>query len=146
MDKPLPRFTSKSTKEEILKSYNELLGRYQEKASSMPEKKAETMRKTSEEAVVEKVSSYTVDSIIKGMADLSLNLGRALTDLASQLTSEANKLTELEQAIAIETRTLEELHDIRLAAETLALLIQDQRRRPVSKKKWKRVRPGSKMK
>jgi hypothetical protein len=74
---------------------------------------------------LEKVSGYTVDSRIKGMADLSLHLEKALTDLASQLTSETNKLSELQQAIAIETRALEELHDIRLVADTLALLIQD---------------------
>jgi hypothetical protein len=43
MDKPLPRFNPKSTKDEILKAYNELLTRFQEKASSLPEKKAETM-------------------------------------------------------------------------------------------------------
>ena len=125
MDKPLPRFTTKSTKDEILKAYNELLSRFQERTSSLSEKKAETMRKASDEAVLEKVAGYTVDSIIKGMADLSLHLGKALTDLASQLTSETNKLTELQQAIAIETRALEELHDIRLAADSLALLIQD---------------------
>ena len=125
MDKPLPRFTSKSTKDEVVKAYNELLSRYQEKSLSVPEKKAETIRKACDAAVVEKASTYTVESIIKGMADLSLNLGKALTDLASQLASEANKLTELQQSISIETRALEELHDIRLAADTLALLIQD---------------------
>jgi hypothetical protein len=129
MDKPLPRFTSKSTKEEILKAYNDLLGRYQEKSLSVPEKKAETIRKASDAAVVEKASTYTVEFIIKGMADLSLNLGKALTDLASQLTSEANKLTELREAIAIQTRSLEELHDIRVAADTLALLIQEHEER-----------------
>ena len=125
MDKPLPRFTSKSTKEDILKAYNELLGRYQEKSLSLPEKKAETIKKAGEAAVVEKASTYTVESIIKGMADLSLNLGKALTDLASQLTGEAGKLVELQEAIATETRALEELHDIRLAADTLALLLQE---------------------
>ena len=126
MDKPALKVTSKTTKEEVLKAYNELLARYQEKSQSVPEKKVEALKKATDSTLVEKASSYTVESIIKGMADLSLNVGKGLTELASDLAAEANKLNEIREAIAIQSRTLEELHDIRVAADSLAILIQEQ--------------------
>jgi hypothetical protein len=128
MEKPVARLSSKSTKEEMMKAYNELLAKYQERAANVPEKKAE-IKKSADTAVVERASTYTVETIIKGLADLNINLGKGLTELARELTVEASKLTEIREAIAVETRALEELHDIRLAADTLASLIQEHEQR-----------------
>jgi hypothetical protein len=124
LEKPSVRLSLKSTKEEMLKAYNDLVARFQEKAATSSEKQVEA-KKTAEAAVVEKASSYTVESIIKGLANVNIYVGKALTDLSRELTAEAGKLTEIREAIAIETKHLEELHDIRLAADTLANLIQD---------------------
>jgi hypothetical protein len=124
MEKPMVRLSLKSTKEEMLKAYNELVTRFSEKAASSSEKQVEA-KKTTEAGVVDKASSYTVESIIKGLANVNIYVGKALTDLSRELTAEANKLTEIREAIDIETKHLEELHDIRLAADTLANLIQD---------------------
>jgi hypothetical protein len=129
VEKPAPKLTSKSTKEDVMKAYNELLTRYQEKSQSVPEKKAEALKKSTDSALMEKASSYTVESIIKGMADLSLNVGKGLSELAAELTSEANKLNEIREAIAIQSKSLEELHDIRVAADSLSILIQEQEER-----------------
>ncbi len=124
MEKPSVRLSLKSTKEEMLKAYNELVSRFQEKAAGSSEKQIEA-KKAGESAVVEKASSYTVESIIKGLANVNIYVGKALTDLSRELTAEANKLTEIREAIAVESKHLEEIHDIRLAADTLANLIQD---------------------
>jgi hypothetical protein len=128
MEKPVARLSSKSTKEEMMKAYNELLTKFQERVANLSEKKAEIKRST-DTAVVEKASTYTVETIIKGLADLNLNVGKGLTELARELTAEAGKLTDIREAIAVETRALEELHDIRLAADTLASLIQEHEQR-----------------
>jgi len=124
MEKAVPRLSTKSTKEEMLKAYNELVSRYQEKAATVSERQAEA-RKTADATVVEKASNYTVESIIKGLAELNIYVGKALNDLSRELTAEAEKLTEIREAIAIETGHLEELHDIQMAADTLALLIKE---------------------
>src|SRR3989454_11531378 len=124
MEKPVARLSLKSTKEEMLKAYNDLVARFQEKSTNLSEKQTEA-KKATEASVVEKASAYTVESIIKGLANVNIYVGNALTDLSRELTAEANKLTEIREAIAIETKHLEELHDIRLAADTLANLIQD---------------------
>src|SRR5262249_15712925 len=124
MEKPGVRLSLKSTKEEMLKAYNDLVARFQEKAANSSEKQLEAKNAT-ETTVVDKASSYTVESIIKGLANVNIYVGKALTDLSRELTAEANKLSEIREAIAIETKHLEELHDTRLAADTLANLIQE---------------------
>lgn len=124
MEKAVPRLSTKSTKEEMLKAYNDLANRYQEKSEAVSERQVEA-KKTSDAAVVEKASKYTVESIIKGLAELNIYVGKALNDLSRELTSEAGKLSEIREAIATETTHLEELHDIQLAADTLALLIKE---------------------
>jgi hypothetical protein len=124
MDRNPVRFSAKSTKDELLKAYNELVAKQRDKTADVSEKKAE-MIKAAEVTTVEKASAYTMESIIKGLADLNLNVGKALTEVASHLTAEANKLSEIRSAISIETRNIEELHGIRIVADTLALLIKE---------------------
>lgn len=68
-------------------------------------------------------SGYTVESIVKGLTGLKLDLSRTLSDLSDKLTSEANKLGDIQEAIKIETKNLEEIHGIKIAAETLDNLI-----------------------
>jgi hypothetical protein len=124
MEKNLARLSTRNTKEEMIKAYNELVQRFQERATAQPEKKAEAAR-AAETVLVEKTAAYTVESIIKSLADLNINLGKGLTGLGAELTAEAAKLAEIRQAMAIETKKLEELHDIDLAANTLEQLIQE---------------------
>lgn len=55
--------TMKQTKSEMIKAYNELLKKLEEKAAAgLPEKKAEQKRKAEKE-IVARVSIYTVESI-----------------------------------------------------------------------------------
>ncbi|MBM3800868.1 MAG: hypothetical protein FJW26_01005 [Acidimicrobiia bacterium] len=72
MEKAVPRLSAKSSKEEMLKAYNDLVSRYQEKSESAMGRQAEAAR-VADAAVVEKASKYTVESIIKGIADLNRN-------------------------------------------------------------------------
>jgi hypothetical protein len=124
MEKAVPRLSTKSTKEEMLRAYNDLVARFQEKQESASERQTEVKRLT-EASVVERASKYTVETIIKGLADLNIYVGKALNDLSRELTTEADKLSEIRDAIAIETKSLEERYDIHLAADTLAGLIKD---------------------
>ncbi|MSO23137.1 MAG: hypothetical protein EXQ58_07775 [Acidobacteria bacterium] len=63
--------STKSTKEEMLKAYNELANRYQEKSATVSERQVEAKR-TADATVLEKASNYTVESIIKGLAELNI--------------------------------------------------------------------------
>ena len=117
----------KDKKETILKSYEELLRRFKEreKAAESGGKKAET-EKATDEAIVEKASACTVEGIVKGLADLKLDLSKTLADLSDKLIAETKRLAEIQQAIAIESGNLEDRYDIEVAAETLSILIRTQ--------------------
>jgi DNA repair exonuclease SbcCD ATPase subunit len=121
--------TMKQTKSEMIKAYNELLKKLEEKAASgLPEKKVEQQKKIEKE-IVAKASTYTVESIVKDLADLHLGVGKAFSELSEQLVGEANKLKEIQQAITVQRTSLEELHDIHLAADTLSALVQEHEER-----------------
>ncbi len=119
------QLTMKQTKAEMLRAYDELSKKLEAKAESgLPEKKQE-QKKKAEKEVVAKASTCTVESIVKDLADLHLNVGKALSEVSEELVGEANKLKEIQQAIEIEKANLEEVHDIHLAADTLSALVQE---------------------
>ena len=75
--------------------------------------------------VLEVASTYTVDSIIKGLADLQLEFGGIVRQLSEKLANENSKLDELKLAIEIEVQHLQELQEIRIAADTVHILNQE---------------------
>ena len=86
------------------------------------EEEAETARN---KQVLKAASVYTVDGIVKGLADLQLEFGGIVNQLSEKLTAEASKLGELEQAIEIETLHLQTLQHIRVVADALHLMTQE---------------------
>ncbi|MBU1118268.1 hypothetical protein KKH43_00100 [Patescibacteria group bacterium] len=115
--------TLKNTKPQILAAYKELLKQHEreikEGKSTQEEKKEENTRET-----VNKASHYTVENVIKTIADLKIELGKSMDFLANTLTGEAGKLTEVRQATTLEQQKLKELHEIDATAETFAALIR----------------------
>jgi hypothetical protein len=85
----------------------------------------EIAEKEKNQQVLEAASTYTVDSIIKGLADLQLEFGGIVRQLSEKLANENSKLDELKLAIEIETEHLQELQEIRIAADTVHILNQE---------------------
>ena len=76
--------------------------------------------------VVQLASTFTVEDIVKGLADLQLTFDRTIDELANTLISEASKLEQVRRAIEIETDHLQELTQIEIAARALDILVQQQ--------------------
>ncbi|PSB29848.1 hypothetical protein [Chlorogloea sp. CCALA 695] len=85
----------------------------------------EIAEKEKDQQVLEVASTYTVNSIIKGLADLQLEFGGIIRQLSEKLANENSKLDELKLAIEIETQHLQELQEIRIAADTVHILNQE---------------------
>jgi hypothetical protein len=75
--------------------------------------------------LLEKAADYTVDAIVKGTADLQLEIGAAVANLEEKLSSEAEKLEDLVKAIAVADQELGELQKVRIAADALFILQQE---------------------
>jgi hypothetical protein len=119
-----PEITAKSTKNDILEAYNALLKRLQEQK---PVDRQAEKEKVEKKAIVETAAQNSVEKIVKGLADLQLAMTKSLDDMEAQLLSEFKKLHGIRQAIEIEQKNLEEIHEIRVNADSLAALLLAQK-------------------
>lgn len=111
-------------KNQILHDFNQLLFERKKFAAKIATKQ-EQIRLEDDKKIVEAASSYTVENIVKGLADLQLDFNTRVDDISSKLLAEVSRLEELRRAIEIETQHLSELRKIRIAAEALNILIQE---------------------
>lgn len=114
----------KDSKTKILEAFQRLLAEKQ-KIDSKVATKEEEAEKEKNKKTLELASTYTVDSIVKGLADLQLEFGSIITGLSSKLTAETTKLDELKKAIVIENQHLQELQQVRVVADALHILTQE---------------------
>ncbi|MFB2834349.1 hypothetical protein [Floridanema evergladense] len=114
----------KDSKTKILVAFQRLLAEKQQIESKVATKEEEA-EKEKNKRTLEVASTYTVDSIVKGLADLQLEFGSIITGLSTKLTAETTKLDELKKAIEIENQHLQELQQVRVVADALHILTQE---------------------
>ncbi len=120
--------TTPMSRDDVLKTFAPLLQALGQGPAPVATK-AEAAEQAKAREIVERAASYTVESIIKELADLQVNLGGSVDALADKLQAEADKLVELRHAIASEARRLSDLRSTRVAAEALEILIQDHKKK-----------------
>jgi hypothetical protein len=118
--------STQSSKDQILKAFQQVADhqRAQKARIVTAEEAAERAR---ERAVVKTAEGYTVEVIIKGLADLQLGFGDTIDDVVRRLTGESSKLDEMRRAIEIETAYAKHLSDVSVAADALSILKQEHR-------------------
>ena len=109
----------------IAKAFTSLLEEYRQGKSKIATKEEEAQKKQDRELLA-KTSGYTVDRIVNDLASVQLSFGNVVSDLASKLTTEFDKQEELEKAIASEQEHLQQLDRVRLVADALYILHQQQ--------------------
>ncbi|MGL5924220.1 hypothetical protein, partial [Chroococcidiopsis sp.] len=87
--------------------------------------KQEEADKEKNKQILQTAASYTVDNIVKGLAELQLEFGGIVNGLSEKLSKETSKLGELKRAIEVESQNLQELQQIRVVADTLYILNQE---------------------
>jgi hypothetical protein len=116
--------SDKNTKTEILEAYNDMLEKMKEQKavdSKMIKKETE------EKEVVKKASENSIEGIVKNMAELKLEVIKTMDGLGEKLISQHKKLTDLQQAIDIEAKTIEDIYNIKVEAESLTALVVAQK-------------------
>lgn len=114
----------KSTKTEILEAYNGLLA--QAKAQKSADQKL-VKKEAEEKEVVRSASENSVEEIVKRLAGLKLEIVKNVDSLEEKLIAEYRRFVELQQAIDVQTKSLEEIYGIQAEAETLTALINTQK-------------------
>jgi hypothetical protein len=114
----------KDSKSQILANLDRILTEQSRPGSKVATKEEEAQLVKNQE-IVTKAATYTVDTIVKGMADLQLEFGSIVAGLSDRLTVEALRLTEAKQAIEIETQHHLELQQVRVVADALHIITQE---------------------
>jgi hypothetical protein len=114
----------KDSKTQILTELDRILAEQSRSGSKVATKEEEAQLAKNKE-IVTKAATYTVDTIVKGMADLQLEFGSIVTGLSDRLTLEVEKLTEVKQSIDIETQHRAELQQVRVVADALHIITQE---------------------
>lgn len=119
-----PEISEKSKKNEILAAYQDLLCRIEE---TKQESHQEEKKKQRQQEVVANASAMTADCIVKHIADVKVCINQALDSIEQRLADEYHQLSDLQAAIKFETSELEELHEIKINADSLAALLLAQK-------------------
>ena len=116
--------TDTNTKQHILEAFQQLCEARKPFPSRMAMRE-EVAEKARDKRVVETVATYTVERVVKDLAELQLHFGTDIDGLAARLSTEIRKLEDVRRAIEVETRHFEALRHIKIAAEALHMLTQD---------------------
>lgn len=113
-----------TSKAKLLNAFHKILAERRSLSSRVATREEEA-EKARNRSVLETVSQYTADSIVRGLADLQLDFGTIITGLSTRLTTETDKLDDLQRAITVETERLQDLQQTRVVADALYLLTQE---------------------
>ncbi len=116
----------KDSKQQLMQTFQQILAD-RKKLESKIATKQEEAEKAKNKETLEAASTYTVDNIVKGLADLQLEFGSIVNQLSEKLAKQNSKLDELNQAKEIATQNLQELQQIRIVADALDILTQEHR-------------------
>jgi hypothetical protein len=119
-----PEISLKNTKNEILSAYEDALKQLQGQKNTEPKQAQEEKRQFE---VVKKASENTTEGIVTGITTLKLNVAKELDKLSEQLSSEYKKLEDIQLAMRLEKKNLEELYQVTANADSLAAMIQAQK-------------------
>jgi hypothetical protein len=125
----------KTDKGRILQDFQQLHAERRKLASQITTREEAAQREKDKE-VVSVASHFTAESIVKGLADLQLAFDRTIEEAANTLLAESSKLEQTRRAIEIETRHLNELSNITVAANALDILIQEEKDKAWTFEEW----------
>ncbi len=119
--------SSRTRKQELVDAYQDLVERYERQAAEAPPPaKIEAARKDQAQ-VVERAQDWTMDRVVTSLGELKLGLSTTLDQISQKIVDQAKKLADIGEAIDVQMKKLEELHDIEIAADSLAMLIERHR-------------------
>ncbi len=117
--------TARSTKTDLFNAYQEMREKVEGAEKNQLPLPQQAEIKKEEENILEKTANLLPQNLDDDISALNKKMQGTLNGLRDKLVSESEKLTELRKAIEIETRRLEEVHNIKLANDALQTLIAD---------------------
>ena len=123
--------TTKNTKNEILEAYESLLKEVEKNKSSKADQ-----QKVQASNIVKQALSENSKDIIHQIAGLKLQVSQSLEDLGTELLSEREKLSNLQEAIKIQDKYLKDAHEITINTNSLEALLLAQCQKKEEFEEW----------
>ncbi len=123
IDTSVPEISKKNSKQELLDAYEQVVQRLSKRETDVPLAKVEAERRR-QESVGSSARGVTVSGVVTAIGTLKLDIGTVLNNVSQKLIEQVDTFKQIEEATSSESKRLAELHDIEIAADTLALLIQ----------------------
>ena len=117
--------TTKNTKAEIVAAFEEMKHRFKQSEKNKLESPKNEVKQKEETKIVERSKSYTPDNLDNDILLLRKKIQAHLDHTLAKLTEESKKLHTIRKAAEIESKKLQEIYNIELAADTLKILITD---------------------
>lgn len=114
----------KNNKQQLIQAFEQIV-LDRKKLEAKIATKQEEAEKAKNKEILQAASNYTIDNIVKGIADLQLEFGSIVNTLSDKLAKENSKLDELNTAIEVEIQRLQQLQKIRIVADTIDILTQE---------------------
>lgn len=118
------QFALKDSKEQLFAAFQQILAQRKNFELKIATRQEEAEKEKNKQTL-ETASTYTVDNIVKSLADLQLEFGSIVNGLSEKVAKENSKLDELKLSIKVETQHLQELQQIRVVADVLDILNQE---------------------
>ena len=119
-----PDISMKNTKNEILSAYEEVLKQLKDKKNEEPKKEQERQK---QETLVKQAGAMSYDKINKDVTGLKTEIASILDKLNESFVAEFRKFEELQQAIQIEKKNLEDLYQLSASTDSLAAMLTTQK-------------------
>jgi hypothetical protein len=119
-----PDISMKNTKSEILSAYEETLKKLKEKKTEEPKKEQERQK---QETLVKQAGAMSHEKINKDISGLKTEIASMLDKLNESFVAEFRKFEELQQAIQIEKKNLEDLYQLSATTDSLAAMLTAQK-------------------
>ncbi len=116
--------SEKSKKSDILEAYNKVLKEVNSKQFIAPQ---EEKIKKDEKEIVEKTARFTFEEITQSLSKLKMKVSKNLDELQENLILEHQKFVQLQKAVQLSKKEMEDLHEISVSTNTLTALIQTQK-------------------
>jgi hypothetical protein len=118
--KATAKISEKSTKNEILEAYQELM---EQATVAIPEDETAKQKKT----VVASATQETVEKVTTDLSQLRISANQTISSLTEQLTVEAERFATLQKAITIAQQDLAEMSQIKVQAGMLKRMVEVQK-------------------
>ncbi len=115
---------ARRSKPEVEKEFSKVVDEAAEQKENTDSKTQELARLRQAE-IQQAVEGISVEGVVQNLSNLGLEISKALAEISGKLVSEVERLTSIREAVALQTKELERLHKIDIAATAIDHLVLD---------------------